>query len=73
MSSSSGDQPNLGSNQILKSQISLPSLEEQQKIVNILDKFYNLIKDIEKGIPREIELIKKEYLYYRNKLLIFKT
>lgn len=46
-------------------------LKEQQNIVDILDKFDNLINHIKEGIPAEIELRKKQYEYYRNKLLIF--
>ena len=49
----------------------LPSMEEQQRIINILDKFDKLISDISEGIPAEIELRKKQYEYYRNKLLNF--
>ena len=51
--------------------VPIPSLEEQEKIVNILDKFYTLINDISVGIPAEIELRRQQYEYYRNKLLSF--
>ena len=54
-----------------KFEIYLPSLEEQKKIVNILDKFEKLISDISIGLPAEIELRRKQYEYYRNKLLSF--
>lgn len=64
-------QPQFNSNALKKIEINLPSLEEQQKIVNILDKFELLINDISAGIPSEIELRKKQYEYYRNKLLSF--
>ena len=50
----------------------IPSLEEQQRIVNILDKFDKLVNDISEGLPAEIELRRKQYEYYRNKLLSFK-
>lgn len=49
----------------------LPPLEEQEKIVNILDRFDGLINDIKEGIPAEIELRRRQYEYYRNKLLNF--
>ena len=49
----------------------LPSLEEQKKIVNILDKFEELINNISIGLPTEIELRRQQYEYYRNKLLSF--
>ena len=52
--------------------IPVPPLEEQERIVNILDKFDALCNDITKGLPAEIELRKKQYEYYRDKLLTFK-
>ena len=52
--------------------IPLPSLPVQEYIVAILDKFDALIHDVSKGIPKEIELRKKQYEYYREKLLDFK-
>ena len=52
-------------------EVYLPTLEEQKKIVNILDVFDKLVNDISEGIPAEIELRKKQYEYYRNKLLNF--
>ena len=51
--------------------ISLPSMNIQYLIVDVLDKFSNIIKNLENGIPKEIELRKKQYLYWRNKLLSF--
>nr|WP_232472805.1 restriction endonuclease subunit S [Brachyspira pilosicoli] len=48
------------------------SLKEQERIVNILDKFDALCNDITRGLPAEIELRKKQYEYYRDKLLTFK-
>ena len=52
--------------------IPVPPLEEQERIVNILDKFDALCNDITRGLPAEIELRKKQYEYYRDKLLTFK-
>ncbi len=52
-------------------EIFLPSENEQERIVNILDKFDELTSNISKGLPAEIELRKKQYEYYRNKLLSF--
>ena len=52
--------------------IPLPSLEEQQRIVNILDRFDKLCNDISEGLPAEIEARQKQYEYYREKLLTFK-
>ena len=48
-----------------------PSKEEQERIVSILDKFANLTSSISEGLPKEIELRKKQYEYYRDMLLSF--
>ncbi len=50
----------------------IPSLEEQERIVKILDRFDTLCNDISKGLPAEIESRQKQYDYYRDKLLTFK-
>lgn len=52
--------------------ISVPPLAEQQRIVAILDRFDKLCNDISEGLPAEIELRRKQYEYYRDKLLSFK-
>ena len=54
-----------------KIKIPVPSLEEQNRIVFILDKFDTLTASISEGLPKEIELRKKQYEYYRNMLLTF--
>ncbi|WP_121354306.1 restriction endonuclease subunit S [Flavisolibacter nicotianae] len=48
-------------------------LSEQEKIVSILDKFDALVNDISIGLPAEIEARRRQYEYYRNKLLTFKN
>ncbi|GAA7259978.1 hypothetical protein Kyoto96A_06820 [Helicobacter pylori] len=50
----------------------IPPLEIQQEIVKILDQFSILTTDLLAGIPAEIEVRKKQYEYYREKLLAFK-
>ena len=52
--------------------IHLPSIEKQNETVNVLDRFNSLCTDISSGIPAEIEARKKQYEYYRDKLLAFK-
>ena len=54
-----------------KISISVPSIDEQKKIVKMLDSIYSLVSDKKIGIPAEIELRRKQYEYYRNKLLSF--
>lgn len=51
--------------------IPIPAIEEQKRIVKILDKFDALTNSITEGLPREIELRQKQYEYYRDLLLSF--
>ena len=51
--------------------ISMPPLEEQARIVALLDKFDTLTHSISEGLPREIALRQKQYEYYRDLLLSF--
>ncbi len=60
------------SDRFLKFKIPIPSLQTQQKVVDILDKFDTLVNSITEGLPREIELRRKQYEYYRELLLNFK-
>ncbi len=52
--------------------IPIPSIPEQQRIVDILDKFETLVNDLSQGLPAEIAAVQEQYEYYRNKLLTFK-
>jgi type I restriction enzyme S subunit len=52
--------------------IPIPPLEEQQRIVSILDRFEALTADLQSGLPAEIEARRKQYEYYREQLLTFK-
>ncbi|WP_278555063.1 restriction endonuclease subunit S, partial [Parvimonas micra] len=60
---------NLG--EVGKLQFFIPSIQVQEHIVSILDKFDALVNDISKGLPKEIELRQKQYEHYREKLLTF--
>lgn len=62
---------NLGLKTIREFKIPVPPIEEQKRIVSILDHFDNLCNDISAGLPAEIEARKKQYEYYRDKLLTF--
>lgn len=52
--------------------VPIPSLEVQQRIVNVLDNFESICSDLNIGLPAEIEARKKQYEFYRDKLLTFK-
>jgi type I restriction enzyme S subunit len=60
-----------------KIKIPVPSLEKQQEIVAILDKFDALVNDIGNtgpcSLPAELKARRQQYEYYRNKLLNFKS
>ena len=45
----------------------------QQRIVNVLDNFDAICSDLKIGLPAEIDARKKQYEYYRDKLLSFDT
>jgi len=61
----------ISSGNLAKIKISVPSLEEQARVVAILDRFETLTNSLQEGLPREIELRQKQYSYYRNMLLNF--
>ena len=48
-------------------------MEEQNRIVKILDHFDDLVNDISSGLPAEIKARRQQYEYYRAKLLTFKV
>ena len=52
--------------------ISLPSIKRQLQIVEVLDRFDALLNDISIGLPAEINARRKQFEYYREKLLTFK-
>jgi len=63
--------PALNRKELVGFPIPIPPLAEQARIVAILDKFDALTNSITEGLPREIELRKKQYEYYREMLLSF--
>lgn len=69
---SGGAQPKLNQANLNKIPIPVPSLEEQTRIVAILDKFDALVNDLSSGLPAEIAARRKQYEYYRDRLLTFK-
>ena len=67
-----GSQHNINAQKVKKYPIPIPPLEEQKRIVSILDRFEALTTDLQSGLPAEIEARRKQYEYYREKLLTFK-
>ncbi|MCE5184384.1 MAG: putative type-1 restriction enzyme specificity protein MG438 [Synergistaceae bacterium] len=64
--------PRLSRRVIENLQIPFVSLEEQERIVAILDRFDTLCNDLTSGLPAEIEARRKQYEYYRDRILTFK-
>ncbi|GAA1233044.1 restriction endonuclease subunit S [Prauserella halophila] len=53
-------------------EIPVPPMEEQRRIVDVLDKFDALVNDISIGLPAELAARRKQYEHYRDRLLTFK-
>lgn len=64
--------PKLMSNTMAKIKVQIPPIQEQQRIVKILDIFDSQFNDLTNSLPAEIEARKKQYEYYRDELLAFK-
>lgn len=62
----------LTGNTIAQYRMTIPPLDIQSRIVNVLDNFEKICSDLNIGLPAEIEARQKQYEYYRDKLLMFK-
>lgn len=72
LASGMGSLPQISNSATEEFVILLPTIEEQERIVSILDRFDSLCNDISTGLPAEIEARKKQYEYFRDKMLSFK-
>lgn len=68
---SHGSQPNLSMRALEQFEVDIPPLDVQIKIANVLDNFDSICSDLKIGLPAEIEARKKQYEFYRDKLLSF--
>ena len=66
-----GAQPGLSVKRLNQVHIAVPTIEAQKRIADILDRFDTLCNDLSQGLPAEIAARKKQYEYYRDKLLTF--
>ena len=62
----------LSGESLAKLAIPVPPLDDQQRIVAILDKFDALVNDLSSGLPAEIKARRQQYEHYRDRLLSFK-
>lgn len=67
-----GSQHNINAKKVKDFKIPIPTLEEQNRIVSILDRFESLTTSLQSGLPAEIAARRQQYEYYRDKLLTFK-
>ena len=68
---SGGSVASLESRKLWEFQIPVPSIAEQTQIVAILDKFDALVNNLSVGLPAELAARRKQYEYYRDRLLTF--
>lgn len=67
-----GSQHNINAKKVKDFAIPIPPLAEQERIVNILDRFESLTTSLTAGLPAEIAARRQQYEHYRDKLLTFK-
>jgi len=65
------DQTHLKKDYILDVKLPLPTIEDQLRIVQTLDKFDAIVNNLSIGLPAELAARRKQYEYYRDKLLTF--
>lgn len=64
-------QPGLAVGTLNRLVVEVPSLDEQLRVGSILDKFDSLVNDLSLGLPAELAARRKQYEYYRDRLLTF--
>ena len=67
-----GGTPSVNSSDLVNIAIDIPSIDEQKRIIAILDRFDTLYNDLNSGLSAEIAARCKQYEYYRDNLLTFK-
>lgn len=62
---------NISKARLAKILVPIPSPAEQERIAQVLDAFDTLVNDLSVGLPAELAARRKQYEYYRDKLLTF--
>lgn len=63
--------PHISGTQIGSFRVPLPPLDEQDRVATVLDRFDALVNDLSVGLPAELAARRKQYEYYRDRLLTF--
>lgn len=66
-----GSQPFVSYDKLNSVKVQIPDIDTQKQIAKILDGFDLLTNGISEGLPAEINARRKQYEYYRTKLLTF--
>lgn len=66
-----GGTPALNRKELVLVKVPVPPRTEQERTVGILDKFDTLVSDLKIGLPAELGARRKQYEYYRDRLLTF--
>lgn len=64
--------PAISNKDVMSFELPIPSLQEQERIATILDRFESLTTSLQSGFPAEIAARRQQYEHYRDKLLTFK-
>jgi type I restriction enzyme S subunit len=67
-----GSMPKINKKYLWDHPVPVPPMKVQEQIVEILDRFSDLVESTEIGLPAELTARRQQYEYYRNKLLTFK-
>ena len=67
-----GNYPSISNAKLMEYEVPVPSMDEQERIARVLDRFDTLTNDLTTGLPAEIEKRQQQYEYYRDRLLTFK-
>lgn len=71
LANDSGAVPSIRKSEAEQVLIPLPDLDAQRRVADLLDKFDTLVNDLSVGLPAELAARRKQYEYYRDKLLTF--
>lgn len=64
--------PAISNKDVMSFELPIPSLQEQERIATILDRFESMTTALQSGLPAEIAARRQQYEHYRDKLLTFK-